>query len=115
HYHTYPHQYLTSLAIGMLTGFLIVKHPRMQMHGGACAKAFLWVISIVSIGTIFIWNWFILDADSKDAKLESLIWFVGSKFMLSISLGFVCYMCCSSKGMAMIQESILFQSIDLSN
>ena len=97
-YHTNPVQYVTSLSIGLLSGYMIRCKPNMHFIGGKITEMILWVTSFTSIVLVFTWSNSFWEINQVNPEYKVLAWYVLSKFMMSGSLGYISFMCCTNRG-----------------
>lgn len=99
HYHMNPSLYVTSLTIGMLTGYLIKRHPNIKFPGGRFSERALWLISFLGTVGIFLWfDSFFGDYRAHTTATEAMSWWVISKFVFPGFLAVTCYLCCTGRG-----------------
>lgn len=97
-YHTNPVQYITPLSIGILTGYLIKRHPNLKILGGRPVEILCWIASFSTFVIFYCWNNSFWDINKVNSSLNALSWFMTSKLFTSAALGYICYMCCTGRG-----------------
>lgn len=89
--------YVTSLLIGLMTGYMIETKPNIQF-GGLIIRKLMWIISITLVIIPFYWNNFFWQFNVDQSNALALAWYVCSKFMFCTGLAYITYMCCTERG-----------------
>jgi len=96
-YTTNTFQYVTSLLVGLLTGYLIERKPKIQF-GGPVMEGIFFALSFASFVLTFAWHNAFWKTNQENSELSVLAWLVSSKFMFTGALSYISYMCCTERG-----------------
>lgn len=96
HSHMSPFLYLTSLSIGMLTGYLIKFKPDLQF-GGRIMATLMWLVSLISVVIVFIWHNTFLTPNIIQSTNHIVLWFMYQKLVWPIFLGLTAYLSCTGR------------------
>ncbi len=97
-YHQYTSstgQYITSLLIGLLSGYLLVEKRRnggwAALSGKTALQVLLSILSLVVIGLVFAWNNTFWVFNENFSTTSALAWYVSSKFLFTGAVACLTY------------------------
>lgn len=99
HWHMNTSIYFTSLAIGLLTGYLIRQKPHLRIPGGRPVEVTLWLFSLSTVVALYRWNnslW--ATPNTVLSGFEVTSWWVVSKFVLPGFLSLTVFLCSTGRG-----------------
>lgn len=97
HSHLNTLLYVQSALVGVATGYLILRKPRLPL-GGRFLETGLWFTSLCSVVCIWVWhNFTFLEQNVIHDPRQVQAWFVYSKLVWSLFLGLTTYLCCTGR------------------
>lgn len=91
-------QYVTSMLIGLLTGYLIEsKASSGSPLAGKVLHSVYCIISLAAVVFVFAWNNTFWVFNQNNSTTLALAWFVSSKFLFSGALAYITYMCANGR------------------
>lgn len=96
HYHMSPLLYVSALAAGVLTGYAILsaglKGQAKTTAGGKWAETVIWLLSLASVGLIFVWQRTFLVVNEDVPTISVTAFFAYYKLAWSVFLGLTVYL-----------------------
>ncbi len=95
-YHVNTFQYVCTFFMGTFTGYMIRKHPKIQI-GGLNNDKILNVIVIAIIPLIYLWNNTFWILNDSPPEISVLLFFAFGKFFWGLSFAWICFACCTGR------------------
>jgi len=96
HSHLNPLLYVNSAIVGLITGYLIQRKPRLPL-GGPVVETGVWLVSLVSVLYALIWHYGFMEQNIIIPESSVIGWFAYYKMTWSLFLGLTTYLCCTGR------------------
>ena len=92
-YHLTPNGYITSYFVGILIGFIL----RKELSINRKLVIRLWIITIVAILSVYLWNNKLWRLDEAASDMNVLLWISTGKLILVFGFAWIYYALCTER------------------
>jgi hypothetical protein len=89
-------QYVSSFTLGLLSGYLVIKQPKISI-GGPIIENGLNIIALGSISCIIYWSDTLSKINQTVSEKNILLYLIFSKLIWSLSFTWILFVCCTGR------------------